>query len=383
MGGTTLLYLAVAAAVLAIPAAILVSIATVASGFSGLLRVGFGALRTGVIPEHRYVRDHDIDQLSAVRGIAGVVLLVAAELIRSRAVPTALPAPIPDAGLPSWIGILAHGTLWAVCSLVVVALLMSLGSLLMYKRQVRYPPPVTPEDGRARSVLSPFLALRAPVTLAVVGALTVAYAMILPPLWPEGGAELPEAQLPEVGPLLLLTVLMIVGIIGMILLVGVVVVGLPLAITFHSRAADGHPALPALWSLALVGLYAVQRAPEWYDAAAGAVSGLLHGGAAGAAGGAGTEYLATAAMPGLTGTLIVVSISVWELARLHVVHGIDPWTPTAVLTPEHGAEADNPLRAEPQALTELRSDNPQKAGAAWMPRYLRRKLGQAGQTVKG
>ncbi|MBE1874355.1 hypothetical protein [Myceligenerans pegani] len=380
MGETTFLYLAIATAVLAIPAAVLVTIAAVASGFSGLLRLGFGALRAGVIPEHRYVRDHDIDQLSAVRGIVGVVLLTTAELMRSRALPTKLPAPIPDTGLPSWIGILAHGTLWAVSSLAAVALLISLGSLLMYKRQIRYPPPMTPEDGRARSVLSPFLPLRAPATLALISILTVAYVMVLPPLWPEGGAELPEAQPPEVGSLLLLAVLMILGIIGLILLVGVVAVGLPLAVTFHSRGADGHPALPALWSLALAGLYTVQRGPEWFtvasDAVAGGASGTLPGGATG-------EYLVTAAMPGFTGTLIIVAISVWELARLHVVHGIDPWTPTAVLTPARGAETDNPLVADPQAVPDLRSDNPRKSGAARIPRYLRRKLWQVGQTVKG
>ncbi|RPF22787.1 hypothetical protein [Myceligenerans xiligouense] len=381
MGDTaTILYLTIATAVLAIPAAILVSIATVASGFSGLLRLGFGALRAGLIPEHRYVRDHDIDQLSAVRGIAGVTLLATAELMRSRALPVTLPAPIQDAGLPSWIGILAHGTLWAVSSLAAVALLISLGSLLMYRRQVRYPPPVTPEDGRARSVLSPFLALRAPATLAVVSILTVAYVMILPPLWPEGGAELPEAQLPEPGTLLLLALLMIVGIIGLVLLVGVVGVGLPLAITFHSRGADGHPALPALWALALTGLYAVRRGPEWFAAAgeavAGPASGTLPGGADGA-------YLVMAAMPGLTGTLIIVAISVWELARLHAVHGIDPWTPTAVLVPAGGAEADNPLVTDPRAVPDLRSDNPRKPDAARIPRSLQRKLSQAGRTVKG
>ncbi|GAB3160420.1 hypothetical protein GCM10027059_08420 [Myceligenerans halotolerans] len=380
MGETTFLYLSVATLVLAIPAIILVSVATVASGFSGLLRLGFGALRAGLIPEHRYVRDHGIDQLSAVRGVAGAVLLTTAELMRSRALPTKLPAPIPDTGLPSWIGILAHGTLWAVSSLAAVALLISLGSLFMYKRQIRYPPPITPEDGRARSVLSPFLPLRAPATLAVISILTVAYVMVLPPLWPEGGAELPEAQTPEVGSLLLLAVLMILGIIGLILLVGVVTVGLPLAITFHSRGADGHPTLPALWSLALAGLYAMQRGPEWFavasDAVAGGGSGTLPGGATG-------EYLVTAAMPGFTAMLIIVMISVWELIRLHVVHGIDPWTPTAVLTPPRGPETDNPLVADPQAVPGLRPDNPRKSGVARIPSYLTRKLRQVGQTVKG
>ncbi|MBO0608613.1 hypothetical protein [Myceligenerans salitolerans] len=379
MGETTFLHLAVATAVLAIPAVVLVSIATVASSFSGLLRLGFGALRAGLVPEHRYVRDHGIDHLSAVRGIVGVLLLLTAELMRSRAVPTTLPGPVPDTGLPSWIGILAHGTLWAVSSLAAVALFISLGSLLMYKRRVRYPPPVTPEDGRARSVLSPFLPLRVPATLAVIGVLTVAYVMVLPPLWPEGGAELPEARPPDVGTLALLAGLMILGIIGLILLVGVVAVGLPLAITFHSRGADGHPTLPALWSLALAGLYVTQRGPEWFavasDAVAGRASGTLPGGATG-------EHLVTAGMAGLTGTLIVVVISVWELARLHAVHGIDPWTPTAVLLPAHATEADNPL-VEPHAVPGLRSDNPRKTAAARIPRYLKSKLGQVGQTVKG
>lgn len=379
MGETTFLYLAVAAAVLAIPAIILVTVATVASGFSSLLRLGFGALRAGLIPEHRYVRDQDINRLSVVRGIAGVALLATAELMRSRAVPATLPSPIPETGLPPWVGAVAHGTLWAVSSLAGVALLISLGSLLMYKRKIRYPPPITPEDGRARSVLSPFLPLRAPATFAAIGALTVAYAMILPPLWPEGGAELPEARLPEVGPLLLLAALMILGIIGLIVLAGVIIVGLPLAIAFHSRGADGHPTLPALWALALAGLYATQRGPEWFavtTAAVGGNSGALPGGVAG------TELL-TSVMPGVTGILIVVAISLWELGRLHVVHGIDPWTPTAALTPVEDVEADNPLVATPQALPDLRSDNPRKSGVARLPAYLRTKLSQASHTVKG
>ncbi|GAB4084297.1 hypothetical protein GCM10028784_09270 [Myceligenerans cantabricum] len=369
MGETNFLYLAIAAAVLAIPALVLVLIATVASGFSGLLRLGFAALRAGVIPEHRYVRDRDIDHLSVVRGVAGVVLLTTAEVMRAEALPTRLPAPVPDTGLPSWIGILAYGTLWAVGSLAAVSLFMSLGSLVMYQRQVRYPPPITPEDGRARSVRSPFLPLRAPATLAVISILTVTYAMVLPPLWPDDGLELPEAQPPDVGSLLLLTVLMVIGIIGLILLVGVVAVGLPLAIAFHSRGADGHPALPALWSLALVGLYTVQRGPEWFAAAAGGGPG---------------DPLGAAAMAALTGVLIVVAISGWELSRLHVVHGIDPWTPTAVLISARVAEPDNLLVADPQALTADQFPvNPQKYGPAWISSYLRRKLWQVGQTVKG
>lgn len=374
MGGTSFLYLAIGAAVLAIPGAVLVSIAMVASGFSGLLRLGFGALRAGVIPEHRYVDDRDIDQLSALRGIAGVLLLTTAELLRARSLPTRLPAPIPDADLPSWIGILAHGTLWAVSSLAAVALLISVGSLVTYRRQVRYPPPVTPEDGRARSVISPFLPLRAPATLAVLSLLTVAYAIALPPLIPESGGELPAAQPPEVGSLVLLTVLLILGVIGAMLLVGVVVVGLPLAVTFHSRGADGHPALPALWSLALAGLYVWQRGPEWYDVGAAWFDP--------AAGGA-DAHLVAAAMPGLTGTLIVVAVSVWELVRLHVVHGIDPWTPTAVLTANARATDNTLVVAEPQSLVaDLLPDNPQKYGAAWFSDYLRRKLWQARETVK-
>lgn len=374
MGETTFLYLAVATVVLAVPALLLVAVATVASGFSGLLRLGFGALRAGLVPEHRYVRDHDIDQLSALRGVVGVVLLTTAELMRSRTLPSTLPAPIPDAGLPSWISVLAHGTLWAVSSLAVVALLIALGSLLMYRRQVRYPPPLTPEDGRARSVLSPFLPLRAPATLAVVGALTVAYAVVLPPLWPDGGAELAEAQLPDLRSLLLLAALMILGIIGLILLAGVVVVGLPLAVTFHSRGADGHPALPALWALALAGLYAVRRGPEWFAVAGDAVRG--------GPGALAASPLLAAAMPGVTGTVIVTAISVWELRRLHVVHGIAPWTPTAVLRPARGAEADNPLVATPQALPEPRPDTPQQGTAAWIPHYLRKQLGRVGRPAK-
>lgn len=375
MGGSTFLYMAIAAVVLAIPAIILVSVAMVASGFSSLLRLGFGALRAGVLPEHRYVRDREIDQLSALRGIAGVLLLTTAELMRAEALPTKLPAPIPDTGLPSWIGILAHGTLWAVSSLAAVALLISIGSLVTYNRQVRYPPPVTSDDGRARSVLSPFLPLRAPATLAVISLFTVAYAMVLPPLIPADGAELPEVRMPEVGSLLLLAVLLILGIIGLMLLVGVVVVGLPLAVTFHSRGADGHPALPALWCLTLTGLYTVQRAPEWWSVAA---SGLDP-----AAGGMNSALVASA-MPGFTGTLIVVAISVWEIARLHVVHGIQPWTPVAVLAPARAAEEpDNTIIAEPQALSrELLRDNPQKFGAAWFGDQVRRRLEQVRQTVK-
>ncbi|WP_344099026.1 hypothetical protein [Myceligenerans crystallogenes] len=366
--------MAVGAAVLAIPAVILISIAMVASGFSGLLRLAFGALRAGVIPERRYLHDREIDLFSAFRGIAGVLLLTTAELMRSRSLPTRLPAPIPGEGLPSWIGILAHGTLWAVSTLAAVALLIGVGSLVTYSRQVRYPPPVTPEDGRARSVISPFLPLRAPATLAVVSLLTVAYAVVLPPLIPESGGELAVAEPPGIGSLVLLTALLILGVIGAMLLVGVVVVGLPLAVTFHSRGADGHPALPALWSLALAGLYLWQRGPEWYDAGAA----WFGAGAAGA-----DSHLVSAAMPGLTGTGIVIAISVRELVRLHVVHGIDPWTPTAVLT-ANARRSDNTLVvAEPQALVaDLLPDNPQKFGAAWFSDYLRRKLWQARRTVQ-
>ena len=375
MGGTTFLYMAIAAAVLAIPAAVLVSVALVASGFSGLLRMGFGALRAGVIPQRRYVKDHGIDQLSAVRGITGVALLTTAELMRSGTLPTRLPAPFPDTGLPSWIGILASGTLWAVSSLAAVSLLISLGSLIAYRRQVRYPSPITPENGRARSVLSPFLPLRAPATLAVVSLLTVAYAVVVPPLIPVGGAELPEAQVPEPGTLLLLTVLLIVGALGAVVLVGVLVVGLPLAITFHSRGADGHPALPALWSLALAGLYLAQRGPEWWTTASGAL----------ATAGTGTKPdLLASALAGLTGTLIVVAISIWEIARLHVVHGIQPWTPTAVLVPATTAvDPDNTIIAEPRLLAPaLLPGNPQKTGAAWFSDYLRRKLWPVQQRIK-